>query len=330
VAVRFDPRRLEHGGPINAVGFEDVLGDEVLRGGPEDPEVLPVGISDAGDVVDQGVEPDIGDKIFVEGQGNSPGEATLRAGDAEIFQGFPEERQGFVAVTLRSDEIRILFNVLDQPVLILAHPEEIVALLPVLRFALVIGTQAVHQLLFHVEAFAADAVESLVVAEVDVAGVIDLLEDHPYDPDMIFIGGADEVIVVDVQFRPEGPELGADAVGIGLGIDAGLLGGLGDLVAVFVRAGHEKGPVSGKLMITRQDIGEDCRIGMADVRRGIDIVNRGRDIIVLVHGILTSRGLNPVYKSATFTVRSSPFSMATVISPFRTLWRTTLARALSI
>jgi hypothetical protein len=48
------------------VGFQDILGDQVLGYRPEGFEVFAVRIADRRDVVDQRVEPDVGDVIFVE------------------------------------------------------------------------------------------------------------------------------------------------------------------------------------------------------------------------------------------------------------------------
>jgi len=51
--------------------FQDVLGYQVLGYGPEDREILPVRVSGAGYVVDEGIKPDIGDIIVVEGKGDA-------------------------------------------------------------------------------------------------------------------------------------------------------------------------------------------------------------------------------------------------------------------
>ena len=72
VLVERDARRLEHGRPVDAVGLQDVLADQVLRHRPESPEELPVRVAERADVVDQGVEPDVGDVLVVEGQRDAP------------------------------------------------------------------------------------------------------------------------------------------------------------------------------------------------------------------------------------------------------------------
>ena len=129
VLVDRDARGLEHGGPVDAVGLQDVLGDEVLRHRPEGPEQLPVRVAERAHVVDQGVEPDVGDVLVVEGQRDPPREAGARPGDAEVLQRLAQEGQRLVPVPLRPDEVRVLLDVADQPVLVLAHAEEVVLLL---------------------------------------------------------------------------------------------------------------------------------------------------------------------------------------------------------
>jgi hypothetical protein len=64
---------------------------------------------------------------------------------------------------------------------------------------LVIGAFAVHQFPFGVEALAAEAVEPFVFAEIDVAGVVDALQDLLHHSHVGRVGGADEVVVGDVQ-----------------------------------------------------------------------------------------------------------------------------------
>jgi hypothetical protein len=94
-----------------------------------------------------------------------------------IFQRFPEEGENLIFVTLRPDEIGVIFDIIYQPVLIFAHPEKIIALFPILRCRLMIGAKPVFQFLLHVKALAADAVVTLVFSKIDVTVIIDLLQD---------------------------------------------------------------------------------------------------------------------------------------------------------
>ncbi len=70
--IRFDARSLEHGRPVNAVRFQNILGDEMLGLAPEFMKVRAVRISHGGDVVDERVKPHIGDIFVVKRQLDAP------------------------------------------------------------------------------------------------------------------------------------------------------------------------------------------------------------------------------------------------------------------
>ena len=156
------------------MGLQDVLGDEVL-GRPEFLIQVAVRIADPSEVIDQGVEPDVGDVALVEGQGDAPVQAALGPGDAQILQGLAQEGEHLVPVALRADPVGVVVDVVEEPVLVLAHAEEVVLFLDVGGLGLVVRALAVDQVPLQVEALAAEAVEAAVLAEVDVAGVVHLL-----------------------------------------------------------------------------------------------------------------------------------------------------------
>ena len=73
---------MQHAGPVDTVcGNEDVLADDMMVAGPALFKVSVGLLSVAGkaDVIDQCIEPDIGDKTRVERQFYTPGQATLGA-----------------------------------------------------------------------------------------------------------------------------------------------------------------------------------------------------------------------------------------------------------
>src|SRR5438093_12926565 len=95
---------------------------------------------------------------------------------------------------------------LDEPVLVLRHLEEVVLLLDEREWPLVVRALAVDDLLLRVEALAAVAVPSAVLAEVDLAGVVELLEDGLHHHLVAGLGGADEIVVGDAAPGPGLPE----------------------------------------------------------------------------------------------------------------------------
>ena len=69
------------------------------------------------------------------------------------------------------------------------------------------------------------------------------------------------------------------------GETSGRGGGPLDLLAVLVRAGKEEGIVAEQAVATRNDIGRNRRIGVADVGARVDVVDRGSEIeLLLGHG----------------------------------------------
>jgi hypothetical protein len=92
---------MQHAEPVDAVGGdEDVLADDVHRalvGGPESAKSGKSGIgrgavSGEGHIVDERVEPDVGDEVGIEGNFDAPAQAFLRAGDAEVGAGIALQR----------------------------------------------------------------------------------------------------------------------------------------------------------------------------------------------------------------------------------------------
>ena len=99
-------------------------------------------------------------------------------------------------------------------------------------------------------------------------------------------GGADVVVVGDAHAVPEVAELDGDLVGELLRGDSGCGGGALDLLAVLVGAGEEEGVVAEQAVAAGDDVGRDGRVGVADVRARVDVVDRGSEIeLLLGHGL---------------------------------------------
>jgi hypothetical protein len=74
VLIRFDASRFEHARPIDAMGFQDIFGNDMLCRGPKFPECFTIGEAYGRDIVNEGIKPDICDEIFIKGQGDPPAE----------------------------------------------------------------------------------------------------------------------------------------------------------------------------------------------------------------------------------------------------------------
>src|SRR5262249_61344333 len=155
-----------------------------------------------GDVVDQRVEPDVGEVLVVERQRDSPLQTLARPANRQILQGIPKEAEDLVAIALRADHVWPALDLIDQPLLVFRHLEEVVLLLDVGQRAQVIGALAVHDLLLRIETLAAEAILAPVRAEVDLTRFPERLQNPLHDVLVPLFGRADEVIIDDAETLP--------------------------------------------------------------------------------------------------------------------------------
>ena len=169
--------RQQHRRPVHAVEAEDVLAEHVPGRGPVlGYEVLArARVGERAQVVDERISPDVGDLALVPRQRDAPGLA--RAADREVLQAPRDEAPRLVVAERRQHEVRPLVVEREQPLLIRGQPEEVVLLLDVLDAVSVLGALAVDELVLRLELLAADAVQAGVYVLVDVAVVVDPLEE---------------------------------------------------------------------------------------------------------------------------------------------------------
>ena len=87
---------------------QDVLADDVVRHAPPFFEFGLVGpIADGGNIVDQGVEPDIAHVIGIEGQFDTPGKPGFRTGNAQVAKFLAQESERLIGAEFRLDEARM-------------------------------------------------------------------------------------------------------------------------------------------------------------------------------------------------------------------------------
>ncbi len=278
MAVQGDLGRPEHGGPVNAVRFDDVFGDQVIGLGPEGPRFFAVGIAEAAQVIDQGIKPDVGDIVAIEGERDPPSQTADRPRDAQIFEGLPEKGQHLISVPLGTDEVRVFLEVLDQPLLVLAHTKEVISLLDEGGLDLMVGAFAVLELALGIKALAAEAVLAAVLPEVDLPTVVDPLQEGLNQSLVGGLGGADKAGMGDLQGLPGVAEGGADPVGVRLRFVTGLGGRLGNLVPVLVGPRKKEDTMPRESLEPRERVGQDGRVGVAEVRDVVDVIDRGGNV----------------------------------------------------
>ena len=69
-----------------------------------------------------------------------------------------------------------------------------------------------------------------------------------------------------------------------MGVLAGGLGGLLDLLAVLVEAGQVKHLLTQTMPRARDNVGDDFLISMPEMRLAVDVINGGGDVEFLAHG----------------------------------------------
>ena len=279
----------EKGGPVDGVGGEDVLADEVEVGGPPrvagpDPVVgvgRRVGRDGAGggEVVNEGVHPDVGDVILREGQGDPPLEPGRRPGDGEVAQRLLQEAEDLVPPHLGEDPVRVVLDVADQVFLEVAHAEEPVGLLDLLHGpSAVRAGLALAQVLLGPVALLVDAVPPGVGALVDVAPVVEPLQESPDHGHVLVFGGADEAVEADVQRLPGRLEAGGHLVAELDGLHPPPCRLLLDLLPVLVGSREEADVVPVLPVEAGQHVAQDGGVGVPDVGLARGVVDGGGQV----------------------------------------------------
>jgi len=269
-------RRQEHGRPVDTVEAADVLPDEVRARPPAGELVLVARLSVPGgrDVVRQRVEPDVGHVRRIPRDRHAPAERGAAHGEVE--EAALDEAEGLVAPARRMDHVGMVGVPRQQAVLEPAQAEEVVLLLHLDDLA------AAAAVLLHVAGgdvlLVRDRVPASIGAELDVAGLVAGLEERADRLVVTGLGGADELVVGDVEEPPRVLEPLHGAVGPLEGGDAVGLGGLLDLEAVLVRAGQIEDVVSSEAPPTRRRVADQRRVGVADVRRVVHVEDRGGQV----------------------------------------------------
>ena len=173
----------------------------------------------------------------------------------------------------------------DKPVLVAAHAEKIVGFLDDFRGLVVVRAFTVHQLAFGVKPFAAEAVQALVFAVVDVPVVIYFLEDLFDHSHMGGIGRTNEGVVADIEFGPQILEERADVIHVGFGGHPAVFGGLDDFIAMLVRSRQKIGVTVPHGLEAPGNIRHDGGVGMPQVGFGIHIIDWRRDVEGFSHWI---------------------------------------------
>ena len=159
--------------------------------------------------------------------------------------------------------------------------EEPVALLDPFGPRPMLGAQpAGGELLLGLELFAADAVQARVRVLVDMAVVVDPLDELLDETVMALIGGANEEVGTRANAGGERtPILLDEPVDERLRVDTSVLGRAHVLRGVLVRAGQEERLVAALLVMADEDVRRNGRVRVPDVRGRVHVIDRRCQVV---------------------------------------------------
>ena len=190
------PAAISSAGQITAWNFRMSLAMSCRSGGQKRLQVLArARVPQGGAVVEQRVDPDVDRLARVPRHRDAP--LDLGAGDGEVLEAVLDHPPRLVAAGRRQHPVGVRVVVRQQALAVGGEPEEPVLLLqPLHRRAVDRAQPSLEQLVLAVEALARRAVPAAVAAAVDVAGLVDALEDALHLRLVLGVGGADEEVVV--------------------------------------------------------------------------------------------------------------------------------------
>jgi hypothetical protein len=97
------------------------------------------------------------------------------------------------------------------------------------------------------------------------------------------LGGADEIVVGQLEFPGEGLPVGGEGVAVFLRVLLFGLRGLLDLLTVFVQAREEEDFLPEAAARPGDDVRDDFLVGVPDMRLAVDIINGRGDVKTLAH-----------------------------------------------
>ena len=271
------PGRHQHGRPDHGVEAGDVLAHDVEVGGPALLPAFLVGpVTGCREIVHERVEPDVHHAGVVERHRDPP--AGARPADRKIEEPRFEDVRQLVPPGLGLDEARLVPVELEQPVAVRREAEEVVLLGDPVRLCPVEGAGAVFKILLLFEGLTGDAVPALVRSLVDAAPRANRLE-QLLDPQVVpLLGGADELVVGDVELRPDRAEGVLHLGAVVERIEALFFSLPAHVEGVLVGPHQEVGVVPRAPLEARDHVGGDLLVGRPEVRRRVDVVDGGGQV----------------------------------------------------
>ena len=145
------------------------------------------------DIVCKRVKPYIDDVFRIDGHRNAPVKRT--PGDAQVVQPLTYKAEHLISSGFRLKKIRMIFQKIDQTILIFGEAEEIRFLFRLFHRPAAVRTFAVRRLNLRPERFARSAVEPFILAFINISFFVHPAEDILYALHMSVLCGADKIII---------------------------------------------------------------------------------------------------------------------------------------
>ena len=172
-------------------------------------------------------------------------------------------------------------DVFDQAVSVLLHLEEICVFLRLVHFTSADrAVIAVHYLGSCIESLALSAIEAVILAQIDVALVIELFEDLLHLALMVLIRRADKAVVRCVDEIPKSLDLSGHIIDKFLGCLARDRSSGLDLLAVLITSCLEVHVIAVRPFISGDTVRQNDLIGISDMRLAGSVGDRCCDVIL--------------------------------------------------
>ncbi len=270
---------MEHNRPNNGVEADNFLAHQmhICRPVLVKQVLILTAVAQCRDVVGQRIQPHIYRVLGVKVHRNAPLDGGTA--DAQVIQaGLEEIIDHFVGTAGRLNELRMIVDILNQPILIFVQLKEIAFFPRLFHRPSTVRAFSVLELQLRPERLAGGAVPAFVLPLINISLIVQLLENLLHALHMALIRGADEIIIADVHQLPQILNAGHDVVHISLGSHALILRLALNLLAVLIRTRQEIRIIAGHPLEASH--GVSCRgtVCMADVQVITGVIDGRGDV----------------------------------------------------
>ena len=207
-------------------------------------------------------------------QGNRDAPIGSGPRDREVAEPSFDEGDHLVAAEVRQHEVGVFLVELEKRLLVLGQREEVVLLFEHLDRDPVDGAVAVDQLLLLLEVLTRHAIGPAVGAEVDLAPVVEALNEG-LDPVRVpLLRRADEVVVRDLEPAPDLGPFRDHLIHPFLGAHVSFRGRPGNVDAVLVGPGQEPHVVAAEASVPGHEVAGHDLVRRPDMGLGVDVRDR--------------------------------------------------------